>query len=411
MYKKYIKRLLDVILALFAIIITSPLLLILYILVFIFIGRPVIFKQPRPGKNEKIFNLYKFRTMTNEKDENGNLLPDEKRLTKFGKFLRKTSLDELPEFINILKGDMSFIGPRPLLVKYLDYYTKEEHHRHDVRPGLTGLAQVNGRNLLGWNDRFKKDIEYINNLSFIMDLKIIFKTIKTVLIKEGITDNKTETMTFLDDIRTKQSSKEVIILGAGGHAKVIAEIITKCGDNVIGFLDDNDEIKGKKIYCDKKVLGKITDINKYKKYYIINGVGNNEFRKKIDKKYPEINWYTAIHPSAIVANDVEIGCGTVIMPGTIINPGTSIGKHCIINTGSSIDHDNIIEDYVHISPGAHLAGTVKIGFESWICSGATIVNNITVANNSIVGAGAVVIRDITEEKNTYIGVPAKVLEK
>lgn len=194
MYKKYIKRLLDIILSLIAIIIVLPIYILIYILVLIFLGRPVIFKQKRPGKNEKIFTLYKFRTMTDKKDKNGKLLSDEKRLTKFGKFLRKTSLDEIPEFFNILKGDMSFVGPRPLLVEYLNYYTDEERHRHDVRPGLTGLAQVNGRNLLSWEERFKLDIEYINNITFINDIKIIIKTIVAVFKREGISSNNSVTM-------------------------------------------------------------------------------------------------------------------------------------------------------------------------------------------------------------------------
>lgn len=186
MYRKYVKRFLDIILAIIAIVITLPIFLLTGILVLIFLGKPAIFRQKRPGKDEKIFTMYKFRTMTNKKDKDGNLLPDELRLTKFGKFLRKTSLDEIPEFINILKGDMSFVGPRPLLIEYLPYYTKEEHHRHDVRPGLTGLAQVSGRNLLNWNDRFKKDLEYIDNISFLFDIKIILLTIKKVLFKEDI---------------------------------------------------------------------------------------------------------------------------------------------------------------------------------------------------------------------------------
>lgn len=194
MYQKYIKRLLDIILSLLAIIITFPIFLIIGILVLMFIGQPAIFRQKRPGKNEKIFTMYKFRTMTNKKDEDGNLLPDELRLTKLGKFLRKTSLDEIPEFINILKGDMSFVGPRPLLVEYLPYYTEEEHHRHDVRPGLTGLAQVSGRNLLFWEERFQLDIKYVNNVTFLNDAKIILKTIKTVLIREGITQENNATM-------------------------------------------------------------------------------------------------------------------------------------------------------------------------------------------------------------------------
>lgn len=186
-YRKYIKRLLDIILSLFGIIITFPIFLIVGVLVLIFLGKPAIFKQKRPGKNEKIFTMYKFRTMSNKKDKDGILLPDELRLTKFGKFLRKTSLDEIPEFINILKGDMSFIGPRPLMPEYLPYYTEEEKHRHDVLPGLTGLAQVNGRNDITWEDRFKYDLKYIENITFINDVKIVLKTISKVLKQENVT--------------------------------------------------------------------------------------------------------------------------------------------------------------------------------------------------------------------------------
>ena len=186
MYRKFIKRFLDIILSLLALILLSPIILILFILVRIKLGKPAIFKQERPGKNEKIFTLYKFRTMTDENDEDGNLLPDENRLTKFGQVLRKTSLDELPELINILKGDMSIVGPRPLAVIYLPYYNEKEKHRHDVRPGLTGLAQVNGRNTLIWEERFQYDIEYVNNITFVNDCKIILKTIKKVFKEEGI---------------------------------------------------------------------------------------------------------------------------------------------------------------------------------------------------------------------------------
>lgn len=203
MYRKYVKRFLDIILAIIAIVITLPIFLLTGILVLIFLGKPAIFRQKRPGKDEKIFTMYKFRTMTKGKNRNGEMLPDELRLTKFGKFLRKTSLDEIPEFINILKGDMSFVGPRPLLIEYLPYYTKEEHHRHDVRPGLTGLAQVSGRNLLNWNDRFKKDIEYVNDITFINDLKIVLKTFYTVIKKEGINNQQSVTMTSLASERKK----------------------------------------------------------------------------------------------------------------------------------------------------------------------------------------------------------------
>lgn len=186
MYRKYIKRLLDIIISFCALVILSPILLIVAILVRIKLGSPVIFCQERPGKDEKIFKLYKFRSMSNKKDENGNLLPDEQRLTKFGKILRATSLDELPELFNILKGDMSLVGPRPLAVVYLPYYNEKEKHRHDVKPGLTGLAQVNGRNALNWEERFEYDIEYVNNISFINDIKILLKTIYKVFKRDGV---------------------------------------------------------------------------------------------------------------------------------------------------------------------------------------------------------------------------------
>ena len=190
MYAKYIKRILDLILSLMALIVLMPLMIIIGILVRINLGSPIIFKQKRPGKNEKVFTLYKFRTMTDKRDIDGNLLPDEYRLTKFGKFLRSTSLDELPELINIIKGDMAIVGPRPLLVEYLPYYTEEEKHRHDVRPGLTGLAQVNGRNAISWEEKFLEDLEYIKNMSVKNDIKIIFKTVGKVFKRDGISRRK-----------------------------------------------------------------------------------------------------------------------------------------------------------------------------------------------------------------------------
>lgn len=194
MYKKYIKRPMDFILSLVTIILLSPIFLIIAVLVRIKLGSPVIFKQKRPGLNEKIFTLYKFRTMTDEKDENGNLLPDVVRLTKFGKILRSTSLDELPELFNILKGDMSIVGPRPLLVQYLPLYNDEQKRRHLVRPGLTGLAQVNGRNSISWEEKFDLDVRYVNSVSFLLDCKIILQTIKKVLIREGINSETSATM-------------------------------------------------------------------------------------------------------------------------------------------------------------------------------------------------------------------------
>lgn len=189
MYKKWIKRLLDILLSLCLLIVLNPVLLTLAVLVRVRLGSPVLFTQERPGYGEKIFTLYKFRTMTDERDGEGNLLPDSERLTSFGKFLRASSLDELPEFFNILKGDMSFIGPRPLLVSYLPYYTKEEALRHTVRPGLTGLAQVCGRNFLDWDRRLEKDVEYVKGLSFSMDCRVLALTVKAVFSRSGVAED------------------------------------------------------------------------------------------------------------------------------------------------------------------------------------------------------------------------------
>ena len=204
MYKKYIKRLLDIVISFCSLLILSPVILVVSILVRIKLGSPVIFKQDRPGKDGKIFKLYKFRSMSDKKDENGKLLPDKDRLTKFGKILRATSLDELPELVNILKGEMSLIGPRPLAVAYLPYYNEEEKHRHDVRPGLTGLAQINGRNALNWEERFSYDIEYVNNITFINDLKILFKTFYKVIKKDGVVTRGTGKTIDFDEYRKKQ---------------------------------------------------------------------------------------------------------------------------------------------------------------------------------------------------------------
>lgn len=194
LYEKYIKRGLDIFISLVFLLLFWWVYVIVGILVRIKLGSPVLFRQQRPGKDEKIFNLVKFRTMTDARGRDGELLPDEVRLTRFGKLLRSTSLDELPEFINILKGDMSFVGPRPLLVKYLPLYNERQRRRHDVRPGFTGLAQVNGRNSISWEEKFEWDVEYVDKVSFWLDLKIIFKTIGVVLKRSGVSSGTSVTM-------------------------------------------------------------------------------------------------------------------------------------------------------------------------------------------------------------------------
>ena len=193
-YQNYIKRLMDIILSLIAIIALSVVFIIVALLVRFKLGSPVLFTQNRPGMNEKVFKMYKFRTMTDERDSNGELLPDHVRLTKFGKLLRSTSLDELPELFNIFKGDMSVVGPRPLLIQYLELYNKHQKRRHEVRPGLSGLAQVNGRNAISWEEKFNLDVKYVERVNFVEDWKIILLTIKKVFVREGINSESSETM-------------------------------------------------------------------------------------------------------------------------------------------------------------------------------------------------------------------------
>jgi len=202
-YEKYVKRFFDLTLSLTALIVLSPILLITALMVRIKLGSPVIFKQPRPGKDGKIFHMYKFRSMLNA-EVNGVPLPDEQRLTPFGRALRATSLDELPELVNILKGDMSIVGPRPLLVRYLPLYNEEQKRRHDVRPGLTGWAQVNGRNAITWEKKFELDVWYVDNISFWTDLKVLFTTVKKVFVREGISSGTSVTMEEFTGTKTEQ---------------------------------------------------------------------------------------------------------------------------------------------------------------------------------------------------------------
>ncbi|WP_373484802.1 sugar transferase [Acetobacterium malicum] len=200
-YKRFIKRPMDFCLSLTAIIVLSPVFLVLVLMIRKKLGSPVLFKQKRPGLNEKIFTLYKFRTMTDQRDEKGGLLPDDQRLTRFGNFLRSTSLDELPELVNVVKGDMAVIGPRPLLVQYLPLYNQKQKRRHEVRPGLSGLAQVNGRNAISWEAKFDLDVQYVDSISFVGDWKIILLTLKKVFKREGINANASTTMELFQGTR------------------------------------------------------------------------------------------------------------------------------------------------------------------------------------------------------------------
>lgn len=392
-YQKFIKRKLDFTVSLLAIILLSPLLTAVAILVKIKLGSPVIFKQQRPGLDEKIFTLYKFRTMTDKKGRDGRVLPDDERLTRFGKILRAASLDELPQLLNILKGDMSIIGPRPLLAEYLPLYDEEQKKRHKVRPGLSGLAQVRGRNAIDWKEKINWDMEYINQISFIGDLRLICLTVKNVLLQKGIS-----TMTKL------------IIIGAGEHGCSVANVALHMHKYAtIAFLDDTVTINPD---IGMEVMGTISEADKYiKDYEIFVGIGDNKMRERIQCQLEQVGATipTLIHPRASLGRQVTLGRGTVVMAGALINCKCRIKQGCIINTAAIVDHDGVIEDYAHISAGAILAGNVSVGEKTFVGVGAVLRNKISIGSNTIIGMGSVVTKCIPDKVIVY-GNPAKIIK-
>ena len=240
-YRNFGKRTFDLVIAVSALIVAAPILLIVAILVRIYLGSPILFRQERPGRGGRLFRICKFRTMTDARDANGNLLYDDQRLTPFGKFLRASSLDELPELWNVLIGQMSLVGPRPLKVRYLPMYSREQARRHDVLPGITGWAQVNGRNGIGWEERFQLDVWYVDNMSFWLDVSIFLKTFVAVFGRKGIT---AEGHVSMPDF---EGTKKVVVIGAGGHGKVVVSTLQAAGLVVDAIYDDNQQVWGSKI--------------------------------------------------------------------------------------------------------------------------------------------------------------------
>ena len=336
-------------------------------------------------KKVKYSKVIKFKTMTDERDTDGNFLPDENRLTKVGKFVRSTSIDELPQLFNVLKGDMALIGPRPLLVQYLPLYSKEQARRHEVRPGITGWAQCNGRNAISWTRKFELDVWYVDHCSFLLDLRILFITLKKVFVREGISQDGTgDDGGFLQEII---KSRYVFVWRKWSQAKVIIDILCAQGSQVEGLIDDNSEIRELHGY---PVFHGRSDL-----FPLIISIGDNRIRRMISQHMQGV-FGRAIHPSAIVSPSATIGEGTVIMQGAIVQADAQIGKHCIINTGASIDHESVIADYVHISPHSTLCGNVYVGEGSWIGAGSIVIPGLRIGRWCVIGAGSVVTKDIPD---------------
>lgn len=386
-YRKYGKRLFDLSIAVPALIVAGPVLAIVAVLVRIYLGSPVLFRQERPGRKGQLFRICKFRTMTDARDANGNLLYDDQRLTSFGKFLRASSLDELPELWNVLIGQMSLVGPRPLKVRYLPMYSPEQARRHDVTPGITGWAQINGRNAVGWEQRFLLDVWYVDNMSFWLDISILFKTFAAVFNRKGITAEGHVTMPDFE------GTKKVVVIGAGGHGKVVVSTLQASGVVVDAIYDDNPKHWGTQILA-VPVCGPISEISAApQRFSGIIGIGHAGVRQRVAESLT-IEWLTAVHPRAFVHPSVKLRAGTVVFAGAVLQPNVQIGSHVIVNTSASIDHDCEIGDFVGIGPGTHLSGTVRVGDRSLLGTGCSVLPNIKIESDVTVGAGTVVINDL-----------------
>ena len=396
MYKYFFKRILDFFAALIGFILLSPVFIIVMIgLFFANHGKPFFF-QTRPGKNERLFNIIKFKTMNDKKDTLGQLLPDSERLTQIGTFVRKTSLDEIPQLINVIKGDMSLIGPRPLLIQYLPLYNENQKQRHNIRPGITGWAQINGRNAISWNQKFEYDVWYVEHCSLFLDLKILLRTIQKVVQSEGINANQEVTM------EPFRGNSNLLVFGAGGHAKVVVDCIEVEGKYTVAEILDDAEVTQFIGNYKVNLRNKATD---YASFDAIIAIGNPLHRKTLVQQL-KTNFIMTIHPSAVVSNHAELGSGCQVFATAVINAGAKIGEHCIINTGAIIEHDCELGDYVHVAPNATLGGSVKVGAKTHIGIGASIKQNVVIGKSVIIGAGAVVLDDLPDNC-TAVGIPAK----
>lgn len=405
-YQRRGKRWMDLALAVPLCLALLPVMFAIAALVRINLGRPVLFRQVRPGYRTKPLSMLKFRTMTEEQNADGRLLPDEQRLTVFGKWLRSTSLDELPELWHVLRGEMSLIGPRPLLTGYLDRYSLAEARRHDVLPGVTGWAQVNGRNALDWDTRLALDAWYVDHLSLQLDLQILVRTIGAVLSRAGVSQPGHATVLPLrPHLERLQSETGLFVLGAGGHAKVVIATMQAAGHRVAAVLDDDASKWGGKI-LGVEISGPLNSIRRLRVCRAVIAVGDNAARRRIAEQF-RAQWLTIIHPHAWVHESVALGEGTIVCAGAVVQPDARIGAHAIVNTSASVDHDCLLSDFVHVAPGVRLAGGVRVGAQTLIGVGACVLPGVEIGDRAVIGAGSVVVRDLDDDV-VAVGNPARV---
>ena len=412
MYQTFLKRVIDLTAASLALLMLAPVMVIVYLAVRQKLKGPALFRQQRAGRHGKLFCLVKFRSMSDARDVQGNLLPDDERLPAFGRWLRSTSLDELPQLWNVLRGDMSLIGPRPLLPEYLPRYSAEQARRHEVRPGITGWSQVHGRNAVDWETRLKNDVWYVDHCSMVLDAKVVLLTLKAVLTRQGVSGEGTATMTpFMGTAPAKQTesiqqsaSREVIVIGGGGHAKVVIATLKAAGRHVAAVYDDDPATWGTDV-LGVRVQGPISKLLPAANQQAMLAIGNNEMRRKLASTL-DVAWTSAIHPSAVVHESVTVGHGALICAGVVVQPDACIADHAIVNTGASVDHDTQVGTGAHIGPAACLTGGVTVGDGAFVGAGATVLPGVTVGEQATLGAGSVATRDVPTGE-VFAGVPAR----
>lgn len=400
-YRQFGKRTIDVVASASLLAILSPVLTLTAIAVGLRLGSPVLFRQTRPGCHGKLFSVCKFRSMSDRHDSDGAPLPDADRLGVFGRLLRASSLDELPQLWNVLRGEMSLIGPRPLLPEYLERYTKTQARRHEMRPGITGLAQVRGRNAIAWEERFRFDVEYVEKCSPWLDLKILAWTAVKVLRRDAVSAPGHATMTPFRG----ESPSELFVYGGGGHAKVILEAARAVGLEPV-VCDDDPAKSGAKV-LGARVLGPSEIFDQARARPAIVAIGSNAARRSVVERITA-QWTTVVHPQAVVSTHAELGRGVFVGPAAVVNADAKIGDHAIINTRAVVEHDAHVGDFAHVAPGAVLAGGAVVGSGCLIGAGATLLPGVTIGDGSTVGAGAVVIGDLPPGC-TAVGTPARVL--
>lgn len=413
-----LKRIFDILVSSILLILGLPILLVIAYFVRKKLGSPVLFTQVRPGLSGKPFKMFKFRTMKDAYDNTGKPLPDSERLTPFGKKLRATSLDELPELWNVLKGEMSLVGPRPLLMEYLPLYNEQQAKRHNVRPGITGYAQVNGRNAISWEQKFELDTWYVENQSFLLDIKILFQTVKKVFFKENI---NAEGQATTSKFTGSQPKKVFAIYGSSGCGRslmpVAREFLQAQGIVAeIYFIDDS--LEKETVINNHKALNyndfKCLDI---KDKFVLIAIANSHIREKLVSQLEkdEIHLWSIFSNQSVIMDDVKVSEGAAISPFVTIGSNVRVGKAFHANLYSYVEHDCIVGDYVTFAPGVKCNGNVHIEDHVYIGAGAVIKQGsphkpLTIGKGAIIGMGAVVTKSIPEGV-TVAGNPAKELIK